>query len=31
MAEDLAENGGPGSFVNVYDYMKPRPPTPVSF
>ncbi|KFX86107.1 hypothetical protein V490_09222 [Pseudogymnoascus sp. VKM F-3557] len=31
MAEDLAENGGPGSFVNVYDYMKPRPPTPISF
>ncbi|OBT86083.1 hypothetical protein VE02_05719 [Pseudogymnoascus sp. 03VT05] len=31
LAEDLAENGGPGSFVNVYDYMKPRPPSPSSF
>ncbi|KFZ14681.1 hypothetical protein V502_05953 [Pseudogymnoascus sp. VKM F-4520 (FW-2644)] len=31
LAEDLAENGGPGSFVNVYDYMKPRPPSPNPF
>ncbi|KFY27615.1 hypothetical protein V493_03394 [Pseudogymnoascus sp. VKM F-4281 (FW-2241)] len=31
LAEDLAENGGPGSFVNVYDYMKPRPPSPNLF
>ncbi|KFY70447.1 hypothetical protein V498_10345, partial [Pseudogymnoascus sp. VKM F-4517 (FW-2822)] len=31
LAEDLAENGGPGSFVNVFDYMKPRPPSPTQF
>ncbi|KFY42084.1 hypothetical protein V494_02610 [Pseudogymnoascus sp. VKM F-4513 (FW-928)] len=31
LSEDLAENGGPGSFVNVFDYMKPRPPSPNPF